>query len=55
MLGGIKIKAQQIDKIDMLVYMKVCKLIDRAEEGLNQTKKERNLVLNSREVQGEMT
>ena len=30
------------DKIDMLVYIKVCKLIDRAEEGLNQTKQKGN-------------
>ena len=42
-------------KIDMLVYIKVCKLIDRAEEGLNQTKKQRKLLLNSGGVQREMT
>ena len=42
-------------KIDMLVYIKVCKLIDRAEEGLNQTKKERKSLLNSGGIQSEMT
>ena len=34
-----KNKSAAADKIDMLVYIKVSELIDRAEEGLNQTKR----------------
>ena len=50
-----KNKSAAADKIDMLVYIKVCKLIDRAEEGIKKNKTKRKLLLNSGEVQREMT